>query len=629
MLTMRHSRLPRAALIGAPLVMLLIGGAAGWLMRDTSGGGAATAVTVIGATVPHDLDRFAPQQRIVTPPNPAVIDPATIIGYQPAGTLEVPASAAVDLPLRSGGSAFAVDPLTHRPFAATAATARTVASSNPLSSLHALATPGSTLPPPADPALAGPATTVEQPSFTDPCVSVPTPCAGLPAVVTEASSDAPTLDPLQISLPVSGAEGFAAQCDEIQPGNVSDMMLSPATRPTVVVVLNQPSTLALTGKWADGAAMDKTTMITSPADDAEWKRSWDQDRVQRHIVACLTLPLDDVRGHATGGVGELRADILAISATGRAQSSGEVILNIPTDGDDTVFTERLVIADRGEQRRADGVLYPTVHVHYAFLTEAVSSPASGLDPTATHVYGEHAFIEGADCTGWAVNHLGRDRTSGALLTVISEKRSAAGRDRNVTVVDGDVYLDPTVPSGWEGLFCVRLTATDEPPGTPGAASPEPQTLALRGTTLRSPRTADYAISVLLDNAPRDFRATWTTPAGDALCTEAALTRDEPGATCAIQARFATDGVRVVIGSGDDQLLSALLPINTAYCNSDDPFGALADGCSSGFTQPLEIPSADGHMVRVVLQVERAAKPGMLWQDPSHAWQVGPVTSFTS
>ena len=625
---MRRSQLPRAALIGAPLVMLLIGGGAGWFMRDTAGDGAATAVTLIGATVPHDLDQFAPQQRIVTPPNRAVIDPANIIGFQPVGTLEIPATAAVDLPLRAGGAAAAVDAISHRPVSATPPTAPNLALSTALTSLPALATPESTLPPPADPALDGTETTVEHPSFSDPCVTVPTPCAGLPAVVAEASSHAPTLDPLQISLPVSGAEGYAAQCNDIQQGDIVDTILSPATRPTVVVVLNQPATLALTGKWADGAVMDKTTMVTSPADDAEWKRSWDQDRVQRQIVACLTLPLDDVRAHATAGVGVLRVDILAISATGRAQSSGEVTLNIPTDGDDTVFTERLVIADRGEQRRADGVLYPTVHVHYAFLTEAAGSPASGLDPAATHVYGEHAFIEGADCTGWAVNQLGRDRTSRALLTVISETRSVAGRDRNVTVVDGDVYLDPTLPAGWEGQFCVRLTATDEPPGTPGAASPEPLTLALRGTTLRSPRTADYAISVLLDNAPSDFRATWTTPAGTAVCTDATLTRDAPGATCAVQAHFAADGVWVVVGSGDDQLLSSLVPIDTAYCNPDDPFGALADGCSAGFIQRLEIPSASGEMIRLVLQVDRTAKPGRLWQDPSHAWRVGAVTSFT-
>ena len=616
--------------------MLLIGAGAGWFMRDTTGstgdGGstAVTAVTAVGATVPDDLDQFAPPQRIATPPNPAVIDPASIIGFQPVGTLEVPLTAAVDLPLSAGGTASAVDAITHRPATTTAPPPPAVAAPTALTALPSLATPESTLPLPTDPELdAGTATTVDQPSFSDPCLAATTPCAGLPAVVTaDASSADAVLDPLQISPPVSG-EGYAAQCDKIQEGEVPDTILSPATRPTVVVVVNQPSTLALTGEWADGATVEKITMITSPADDAEWKRSWDQDRVQRNIVACLTLPLDEVRAHASAGVGELRADILAISATGRADISGQVVLNTPTDGDDAFFTERLVVADRGEQRRADGVLYPTVHVHYAFLTEAVTAPGSGLDPAATHVYAEHAFIEGADCTGWAVNQQGRDRTSGALLTVISEERSVAGRSRNVAVVDGEVYLDPTMPSGWEGQFCVRLIATDQPPGTPGAASPEPLTLALRGTTLRGPRTADYAISVLVDDDAGDLRATWTTPAGASLCTDAALTSGEPGATCAVPARYAADGVWVVVGSADDLLVSALVPINTAYCNPDDPYGALADGCSRGFTQPLELPNGTGETTRVVLQVDRTAEAGMLWQDPSHAWQVGSVTSFTS
>jgi len=629
---MRGSRLSRAALIGAPLVMLLIGGGTGWSMRDTaSGTESSTAVTVVGATVPADLDQFAPEQRIGTPPNPAVIDPSSIIEFQPAGTIEVPPTAALDLPLVAGGSAEVVDAVTHRPATATAAAPRDVAIATGLTALPALATPVSTVPPARDPALdtSAPTTEPDPLAFIDPCITDTAPCAGLRAVVQKTASAEPLLDPLRISLPVSGADGFAAQCDSIQEGDVPDTLLTPATRPTVAVVVNQPSTLALTGQWADGAAFDKTTMVTSPSDDAEWKRSWDQERVQRNIVACLTLPLEIVRAHARAGVGELRANVLAISATGRAEISAQVTLNIPTDGDNTFFAERLVIADRGEQRRSDGVLYPTVHVHYAFLTDTLVSAGSGLDPAATHVYAEHAFVEGADCSGWAVNRQGRDRTSGALMTVVSEERSVAGRPRNVTVVDGEVYLNPDMPSGWEGHFCMRLIATDEPPGTPGAASREPLTLALRGTKLRSPRTADYAISVLLDGADRQFRATWATPSGVTLCTEAALTTAEAGATCALSARSAVDGVWVTVSDAAAPLVSARIPINTAYCNSDDPFGVPADGCSRGFTQPLEVPLGTDGTVRVVLQVDRTTEVGMLWQDPSQAWKVGPIVSFTS
>ena len=614
--------------------MLLIGGATGWFMRDTaSSTEGSTAVTVVGATVPADLDQFAPEQRIVAPVNPAVLDPVSIIGFRPVGTLDLPAAAALHLPLIAGGTAAVVDATTHRPVDATSPAAHTITAPTAITALPPLATPDSTLPPAVDAPLndATPPPGPEAPLFIDPCVTQVTPCAGVPAIVQSAasSSDATALAPLQISFPLAGADGFAAQCDVIEAGNVPDTLLTPATRPTVAVLVNQPSALALTGQWADGAALDKATMVTSPADDAEWKRSWDQDRAQRNIVACLTLPLDLVRTHASAGIGELRANVLAISATGRAEISGRVTLNIPTDGDDTFFAERLVIADRGEQRRSDGVLYPTVHVHYAFLTDTVTPAGSGLDPAATHVYGEHAFVEGADCTGWAVNQQGRDRTSGALFTVTSEERNVAGRPRNVTVVDGDVYLDPNMPSGWKGQLCVQLIATDEPSGAPGAASPKPLTLALRGATLRSPRTADYAISVMLDGADGQFRATWTTPSGATLCTDAVPTRAETGATCAVRARFAADGVWVAVSDAAAPLVSVLVPINAAYCNPDDPFGAPADGCSRGFTQPLEVPMGADNTVRVVLQVDRTADAGMLWQDPSQAWLVGPVTSFTS
>ena len=607
--------------------MLLVGGAAGWFMRDdtdgsTSDGG--SPVTVVGATVPGDLDQFAPSQRIATPPHPVVFDPANIIGLQPAGTIEVPASAALGLPLTAGGAAEVVDAITHEPVDAISPPERVATASTGLTALPPLATAENTIAPATNDA---PTTTVEEPSFIDPCTVAATPCAGLPAVVTAGPAVASAeLDPLQISLPVSGADGYAAQCDAIQGGEVPDTLLSPATRPTVVVLVNQPSTLALSGEWGDGATVEKTTMVTSPADDAEWKRSWDQDRVQRNIVACLTFALDEVRAHASAGVGQLRADIIAISATGRAEISGPVTLNIPTDGDDALFAERVVIADRGEQRRGDGVLYPTVHVHYAFVTEVVITGNPRLNPADTRVYAEHAFVEGADCAGWAVNQQGRDRTSSALFTVTSEERNVAGRSRNVTIVDAEVYLDPTMPSGWEGQFCMRLTATDQPPGAPGAASPKPVTLALRGTTLRSPRTPDYAISVLLDGPEEQYVATWTTPSGVTLCTEAVLTSGEPGATCAVPARVAGDGVWMVLRA-TDALLSVRVPINTAYCNPDDPFGALGDGCGVGFTQPLEIPNGNDEMVRLVLQVDRTAEAGLLWQDPSHAWMVGPVTSF--
>ena len=79
--------------------MLLVGAGLGWFMRDTAdSGGGGTIVTVVGVTVPADLDQFAPLQRIASPPNPAVFDPATIIGLDPTGTLDVPATRSAATP---------------------------------------------------------------------------------------------------------------------------------------------------------------------------------------------------------------------------------------------------------------------------------------------------------------------------------------------------------------------------------------------------------------------------------------------------------------------------------------------------------------------------------------------------
>jgi hypothetical protein len=507
----------------------------------------------------------------------------------------------------------------------------------PIDSFSPLATPESTAPV-AEGTTTIAATAAGSAPFVDPCTTSDTPCPGVAAVVRDepAVAGGPPLDPLQVSIPVAGAEGFAALCDTVEAGAVPDVLLTPATRPTVAVLVNQPSTLALTGTWADGTPLAKTTMVTLPAHDAEWQRSWDQDRVQRSIIACLTLPLDDVRAHAGGGSAQLRADVLAISATGRAEITGEVTLHIPIDGDDPVFAERLTVADRGVQRGSDGILRPAVHVHYALLSDSLVPAGSGLDPAALHVYDQHAFVDGADCSGWALNEQGRDRTSSATYTVVSEQRTVSGRVRTVTVVDGDVLLDPTLGSDWEGYFCVRLSATDDP----GDASTAPVTLALRGSTAQAPRTADYTVGVLLDrDTSVTVHAAWATTVGAPLCDEATLSSDPAvgsfGATCSTSAGLAADGVRVALtldadggadGAAGQPLLTAVVPVNTAFCNPDDPYAGLADGCSTGFTQALDLPLADGS-VRVLLQVARTAVAGSLLQDPSHAWRLGSLTSF--
>lgn len=639
--------MPLGAVIGAPLVMLLVGGTAGWLLRDSesgnsTGGGAATVATVLGATLPSQLDDLAPVQPLPAAPNPAVVDPANIIGFVAAGAAPggatVPAAAAIDLPLTVGAAATVVDPETLQPATATAPAAATPpADATPVQQLPPLAPPPSTLPTP-DGATAAPVTVADGATtdFVDPCSSPDTQCAGAAGVVLDEQvvDDDGALDPLRVTMPVAGAGGYAPLCDEVEAGNVPDLILTPATRPTVAVLVNQPSTLALTGTWADGTPLPKTTMVTLAAHDAEWQRAWAQDGVQRDIIACLTLPLDDVRAHATAGVAELRTEVLAISATGRADVGGQVTLHVPTDGEDPLFAERLVVANRGEQRRSDGVLYPAVHVHYAFLTDAVVPTGSGLDPATTHVYDQHAFVEGADCSGWALNQQGRDRTESSSFTVTNEQRTVAGRVRNVTIVDGEAYLDPSMPSGWQGHFCVRLTATDEAAKGPAAKM---FTLALRGATVRSPRTADYAVSVLLDDvafpADQPLQVTWQRTDGEPVCAAAQLSdggaQGGPGATCSTSARLAPDGIWVTIATGTAQpVIAARVPVNTEYCNPDDPYAFIADGCSTGFSQPLNVPAGETS-VRVVLHVDRTAGAGGLWQDPSHAWKISAVTAFAS
>ena len=648
----RSRRIPVAIIIGAPAVMLLVGGTVGWFMRDDASServsgatrGNSTVATVVGAPLPTALDSMVPQRPLPPAANPAVIDPASIIGLDTAGVIEVPAAAALDLPLAPGGSATPVDPVTREAVQPTSPYAPSIGEPILSDTPPEIASPPSTLAPKdrTVPVASGPE--VVEPNFTDACMADPSTCAGAPGVVRDAlATDGPPLAALQVSVPVAGAEGFAGLCDSVEAGVVPDPFLTPSTRPTIAVFVNQPSTLALTGTWADGTALAKTTMITLSAHDAEWKRAWDDDHVQRNIIACVTLPLDDVRAHAGGGIAELRADVVAISATGRADVTGQLTLNVPIDGNDTLFAERITITNRGEQLLADGILYPTVHVHYAFLDDGVIPAGSGLDPATLHVYDEHALVEGADCSGWAVNQQGRDRTSSSSYTAVSEQRTIAGRSRTVTVVDGDVYLDPSLPGGWQGYFCMRLSATDD-------ETTKAVTLALRGATVRSPRTANYAVSVLLADAdyPDDWqlRASWTTTKGVVLCSSALLSNapvagagGARGATCDTIARLAPAGIVVGITAIDAAgvplpVLSVRQPVNTAYCNPDDPFGFVGDGCNPGFTQPYDVPltspaidNGGVESVRVVLQVSRTAAAGAMWQDPSHVWKIGAITAF--
>ncbi len=415
---------------------------------------------------------------------------------------------------------------------------------------------------------------------------------------------------LRISAPFAAASGFAALCNEVEAGSVSNSALNPAVRPTLAVLVNQPSTMAISGTWADGAQLEKTTMVTLPAHDDEWQRIFAESGEQRMIIGCLTLPIDEVRAHAVDGIAQLRASVLAISATGQADLNATVTLNIADETNDPFFVEQVAITGRGEQRRADGVLYPTVHVHYAFLSDEVVPIGSALQPGQVRVLGDHAFVEGADCAGWAANQQGVDRTHSGRFAVTSEIRNVAGNDRAVTVVDGDVFLDPTIAGGWEGSLCVRLQATDQEGG-------QRATLALRGAPVRSPRTATYEVGV---SADQSVQVSWTSASGHG-CAPITLPTGS-GAQCAFSARWVPDGVLVRL-TQDDASALIRVPINHGYCNPDDSLES-GDGCSTGFTQTYQLSLAES--VRVTLQIVRDAAPGVLWDDPSNAWSIGPVAS---
>lgn len=648
-----RNSMPTSLVIGLPVLLLAVGGGAGWLTRDTSDESTgSTQVAAANDPLPGSFVQVAPLLPLPDAANAAVVDPASIIGLDTSTAQFVPADAALALPLAVGETATAVDATTYQPLAAAGGLPAAVAfpvDPTPTDSLAPVVAAPSTLAPPNDAVVAAPTTVApgtvatpgDVPIFRDRC-TFSSACAGAPAAVRPEPADAEGLElaPLVVSTPAAGAAGFADVCRDVEGPAVPDPFLSAATRPTVAVLVNQPSTLALTGTWADGTPLAKTTMVTLPAHDAEWRRAWEQDKVQRHIVACVTLPLEEVRAHAGGGVAEVRSSVLAISATGRAEVTGQVTLNIPIDGNDPLFVDRVTVANRGEQRLINGVLYPTVHVHYAFLSDAVVPAGTGLDPAAVRVFDHHALVEGADCSGWAVNQQGRSRTAGGSYDVTIEQRSVAGRDRTVTVVDGEVYLDPTLPGGWQGHFCVRLAVTDNPE----EAADRSFTLALRGNTVRGPRSADYAVSVLLDDPafPADWALQTTWAAANALgrpgllmCNTVELAGDSPGASCASSARLAPDGIvvslKAIDPAGDEHpVVAVLVPVNTAACNPDDPFGFVSNGCDTGFTRPLALRFDGGDeldSVRVVVQVDRTAQPGGVWQDPSHAWKLGAVTSF--
>lgn len=571
-------RLSLPALIGTPLLLLAAGGAVGWFTTDDSSNTNNSELVRVG-------NADARLRPLNGAPNPLDMDESMVIGaaeyLSAANAIEVSANAELEVPVNTGSAAAAVDPTTLLP----APTA------------------------PAAPIALAEATAVERP------VAAPTPSPT--GVVREAIADDEPATPstLRVSAPFAAVGVYAALCNEIEAGSVPDPQIAQAVRPTLAVLVNQPSTIALSGTWADGSTLEKTTMVTLVAHDQEWQRVLGETGEQATIVACLTLPIDEVRSHATNGIAQLRASVLAISAIGQADLNATVTLNVPAANSDPLFVEPVTFTGRGEQRRIDGVLYPTMHVHYAFLSDAVVPTGSALLQGQVRVVAEHAFVEGTDCAGWAANQQGIDRTHSGRFSVTSETRQIAGNDRPVTTVDGDVYLDPTLAGGWEGSFCVRLQATN-PLGE------QRSTLALRGAQVRSPRTATYEVGVLLDSGVdaigEPVQVSWTSATGHGCASTTLL--DGLYAQCTMSARLAPDGIDVRL-TLDDTSAVLRVPVNFGYCNPDDPLDS-SDGCNTGFSQIFDIPI--GESVHLTLQVVRNAAPGVLWDDPSNALIVAPV-----
>ncbi len=622
----------RALVIGAPLVMLIVGGAVGWFTRGTEAGTGGNSGTVVGRPLPTggDLESVAPARGTVPAANAMLIDRATLLGYPEDMGVEVPEGAAIPLSLDTSGKLVPVDTASLQPVVATAPTAPPPLAPVPLTEA---------VPPVAPPSTAEltDTTTTLAPtggnSFADPCTTVAAaPCTGGPARVLEAPSDAAAqLTPLSISVPFAATGATASMCSAIEATTVPDPFLASGTRPTIAVVVNQPSSIALTGTWSDGEPIEKLTMVTSSEFDQQWRTAWETEGVQHSLLACLTLPLDVVRTHATGGRADIAVSLLGISSQGRAESVGPVTVTMPLDGEDRPFVDQVGFGSLGEQRSADGSLVPTVHVHYAVLADDLLPPTTTLDRLTAKVYGRHDLVENADCAGWANNQQGIVRTRSGHFTIAQEQRTVGGRSRPVIVVDGDIELDPAMPGGWSGYACVQLFVAD--------ASGTRFTLDLRGTQVRSPLSPVYDVGVVVDDpvfpAGWKVEAAWSTRAGTVWCGPATLDAATPGASCTTYARSMPDGAVLTLRAIDETgakrpAFAIVVPMNTAFCTPDDPLAAVSNGCATGFTERLKVPAdATGEQsVAVSLQVRRTAAPGSVQTNPAHAWQIGTTQSFT-
>ena len=606
------------------VVSLLVGSGLAWWLNDDEPQ-AATAVESPIAVDAADLD--APVRPLPPTPTPAIVDPAVVVGYPTDGVATVPARAAIVLQPGDAGpkvvsAATGEDVAPEAPVVLPPVDARDITEmadrDEPVTTAAAAGQPEDTLPTGGG-------------AFTDPCVDSGE-CTGEAAVVRAEPADTstPELQPLLVGKPFPAAGSFADRCAVIEGDSAPDPLLPSGVRPTIAVLTNQPASVALTGTWEDASTLDKLTMLTSSDDDAAWQEAWDAGE-QRQILSCITLPLELVRAHASAGRADLTVRLVGISAEGRTEIGGGLTLAVPLDGVEQPFVDSLVVTGMGERPRDDGTLAPAVQLHYA-IDPTVAVPAgTTVDRSTASVQAVHAFVENADCAGWAVNQQGQDRTLDSTAKVRREKRVVDGVPVDALVVDSDLFLDSTVRPGWEGYACVRLFARDQYGNT--------ATIAVVGAPVRAPRTATYdmGVEVLNGALPEGWtlEAAWADADGTVWCGPTTIEAGEgetSGAFCTTLARLEPHGVVVALTPIDPdghrgQTQSITLPVNTAYCNSDDPYGWIGDGCDTGSDLTVQVTLDDETTVPVTLRSVRRAAPGEVIVNPSQGWRIDAVQSF--
>ena len=350
-------------------------------------------------------------------------------------------------------------------------------------------------------------------------------------------------------MPFAATGAYSSMCNTIEAGAVPDPFLTPAVRPTIAVVVNQPSSIALTGAWADGTPIEKLTMVTSSDFDQQWQQAWDTEGRQGSLLACITLPLEEVRAHASAGRAGLTAQLLAISASGQAELDGDVTVSMPLDGDDPPFVDQVAIGSLGEQRQADGTLAPTVHVHYAVTSDTLIPASSALNGRTAKVYGVHEFVENADCSGWANNQQGLARTTHRR---VHGRLRAAHRERAHPTRHRGRRRSDARPRAAGRLAAASCACSCSSPTTRATASRWRCAVHRCAARSRPSTTWAWCSTTRRSRPGGRWRRRGPRSGGNVWCGPATLDPAQPGALVHQLSRAATpDGITVTVAAVDD------------------------------------------------------------------------------